>query len=141
MSARDASSLQAHASVLGLSQLTCFFPSNGLGSPPMPVFHQKVTAYIASLPSPQKEICQSLRELILENFPQAPTPRRSAVCYYVDRANRPNQQTFCCRVCGYSTHADLNRLSISNILGETSDPLAISAGRNTGHGTRRYRRV
>ena len=36
----------------------------------MPVFHQKVTEYIASLPSPQKEICQSLRELILENFPQ-----------------------------------------------------------------------
>jgi hypothetical protein len=35
----------------------------------MPVFHQKVTAYIASLPSPQKEICQALRVLILENFP------------------------------------------------------------------------
>jgi len=26
----------------------------------------------------------------------------------VDRANRPNQQTFCCVVCGYSAHADLN---------------------------------
>lgn len=31
-----------------------------------------------------------------------------SVCYNVDRANRPNQQTFCCQVCGYSTHADLN---------------------------------
>src|SRR5215469_9403986 len=31
-----------------------------------------------------------------------------SVCHSVDRANRPNQQTFCCRVCGYSTHADLN---------------------------------
>jgi hypothetical protein len=31
-----------------------------------------------------------------------------SVCHYVDRANRPNQQTFCCRVCGHSTHADLN---------------------------------
>src|SRR5712691_5268509 len=31
-----------------------------------------------------------------------------SVCHNVDRANRPNQQTFCCRVCGYSTHADLN---------------------------------
>src|SRR2546430_12111312 len=50
--------------------MTCFFLSNGLGSPSMPVFHQKVTEYIASFPSPQKEICQSLRELILENFPQ-----------------------------------------------------------------------
>ena len=35
----------------------------------MPVFHPKVTEYIASLPSPQKEICQAFRELILENFP------------------------------------------------------------------------
>src|SRR5713226_3154480 len=31
-----------------------------------------------------------------------------SMCYYVDRANRPDQQTFCCRVCGYNTHADLN---------------------------------
>jgi hypothetical protein len=31
-----------------------------------------------------------------------------SACHYPDRANRPNQQTFCCRVCGYSTHADLN---------------------------------
>ena len=27
-------------------------------------------------------------------------------CHYVDRANRPNQQTFCCVVCGFSAHAD-----------------------------------
>ena len=31
-----------------------------------------------------------------------------SVCHYPDRANRPDQQTFCCVVCGYSTHADLN---------------------------------
>ena len=31
-----------------------------------------------------------------------------SVCHYPDKANRPNQQTFCCVVCGYSTHADLN---------------------------------
>jgi Putative transposase DNA-binding domain len=31
-----------------------------------------------------------------------------SVCHYPDRANRPNQQTFCCVVCGHSTHADLN---------------------------------
>jgi transposase len=30
------------------------------------------------------------------------------VCQYVDRKNRPNQQTFCCRVCGSSVHADNN---------------------------------
>jgi len=30
------------------------------------------------------------------------------VCHYVDRKNRPDQQTFCCRVCGYTAHADIN---------------------------------
>jgi transposase len=30
------------------------------------------------------------------------------VCHYVDRKNRPNQQTFCCRVCGHTAHADMN---------------------------------
>jgi hypothetical protein len=30
------------------------------------------------------------------------------VCHNVDRTNRPDQQTFCCQVCSYSTHADLN---------------------------------
>ncbi len=32
--------------------------------------NERATAYIASLPSPQREICQSLRALILSNFPQ-----------------------------------------------------------------------
>src|SRR5260370_25027455 len=36
------------------------------------------------------------------------TSQECSVCHYVDRANRPDQQTFCCRVCGHSTHADLN---------------------------------
>jgi transposase len=41
------------------------------------------------------------------------------MCHNVDRANRPNQQTFCCRVCGYSTHADLNAaLNIQHRLGD-----------------------
>jgi hypothetical protein len=31
-----------------------------------------------------------------------------SVCHYPDRANRPDQQTFCCLVCGHRTHADLN---------------------------------
>jgi len=30
------------------------------------------------------------------------------VCQYVDRKNRPNQQTFCCCVCGHTAHADIN---------------------------------
>ena len=31
-----------------------------------------------------------------------------SVCHYPDRENRPDQQTFCCLVCGFQTHADLN---------------------------------
>ena len=42
-----------------------------------------------------------------------------SVCHYVDRANRPNQQTFCCRVCGHSTHADLDAaINIGHRLGD-----------------------
>ena len=29
-------------------------------------------------------------------------------CHHVARENRPNQQTFCCVVCGHATHADVN---------------------------------
>ncbi len=31
-----------------------------------------------------------------------------SVCHYPDRANRPDQQTFCCRACGHTAHADSN---------------------------------
>lgn len=42
-----------------------------------------------------------------------------SVCHYPDRANRPDQQTFCCVVCGYRTHADLNAASnIEHRLGD-----------------------
>jgi len=30
------------------------------------------------------------------------------ICHHTDRANRPDQQTFCCVVCGFQSHADLN---------------------------------
>ncbi|HLY30731.1 MAG TPA: transposase [Ktedonobacterales bacterium] len=29
-------------------------------------------------------------------------------CHFVSRQNRPTQQTFCCVVCGHTTHADVN---------------------------------
>ncbi len=29
-------------------------------------------------------------------------------CHHVSRENRPSQQTFCCVVCGHTTHADVN---------------------------------
>jgi Putative transposase DNA-binding domain len=31
-----------------------------------------------------------------------------SICHYVERKNRPDQQTFCCIVCSFSTHADHN---------------------------------
>jgi transposase len=34
--------------------------------------------------------------------------QQCSVCHNPDRANRPDQQTFCCRVCGHSMHANLN---------------------------------
>jgi Putative transposase DNA-binding domain len=36
------------------------------------------------------------------------TSQECSVCHSVDKANRPDQQTFCCVVCGQSAHADLN---------------------------------
>jgi hypothetical protein len=36
------------------------------------------------------------------------TSQECSVCHYPDRANRPDQQTFCCTACGFHTHADLN---------------------------------
>lgn len=36
------------------------------------------------------------------------TSQECSVCHYPDRANRPDQQTFCCVMCGFKTHADLN---------------------------------
>ena len=47
------------------------------------------------------------------------TSQECSVCHYPDRANRPNQQTFCCVVCGYSTHADINAaINIEHRLGD-----------------------
>jgi len=40
-------------------------------------------------------------------------------CHYVDRANRPDQQTFCCVVCGFTIHADENAaINIQSRLGD-----------------------
>jgi Putative transposase DNA-binding domain len=42
-----------------------------------------------------------------------------SVCHYPYRANRPDQQTFCCIVCGHRTHADLNAaINIEHRLGD-----------------------
>jgi hypothetical protein len=41
-------------------------------------------------------------------------------CHYTDRRNRPNQQTFCCQVCGFEAHADHNAaINLSCRVGDT----------------------
>ncbi len=43
-----------------------------------------------------------------------------SMCHFVERANRPDQQTFCCQVCGYGTHADVNAATnIEHRVGDT----------------------
>ena len=43
-----------------------------------------------------------------------------SACHYPDRANRPDQQTFCCTVCGYQAHADQNAATnIAQRVGDT----------------------
>lgn len=47
------------------------------------------------------------------------TSQKCSVCHYPDRANRPDQQTFCCIVCGFQAHADLNAaINIEHRLGD-----------------------
>lgn len=42
-------------------------------------------------------------------------------CHFVDRANRPDQQTFCCVRCGYRDHADHNAsLNLASRFGDTN---------------------
>lgn len=51
-----------------------------------------------------------------------------SVCHYVARANRPDQQTFCCQMCGYQAHADLNAaINIERRVGDVA--LQVCKGR------------
>jgi transposase len=52
------------------------------------------------------------------------------VCHYVDRKNRPDQQTFCCQACLQTAHADLNAArNIAQRLGD--DELRACTDRKT----------
>ncbi len=48
------------------------------------------------------------RGVVATRVKSAYSSQQCHVCWYVDRKNRPNQQTFCCQVCGHTMHADLN---------------------------------
>jgi hypothetical protein len=48
------------------------------------------------------------RGMLATKVKSAYSSQECSVCHYVDRKNRPDQQTFCCRVCGHKLHADEN---------------------------------
>lgn len=48
------------------------------------------------------------RGVLATRVKSAYSSQECRVCHYVDRKNRPDQQTFCCQVCGHTAHADLN---------------------------------
>ena len=42
-----------------------------------------------------------------------------SMCHYTSRKNRPDQQTFCCQVCGFRAHADVNAsVNLSRRIGD-----------------------
>ncbi len=60
------------------------------------------------------------RGIVATKVKSAYSSQECSVCHYPDRANRPDQQTFCCVVCGFSTHADLNAaLNLAHRKGDT----------------------
>jgi len=48
------------------------------------------------------------RGMAAHTVPAAYSSQECSRCHYVDRANRPDQQTFICKVCEYRNHADRN---------------------------------
>ncbi len=91
----------------------------------MPAFHQKVTEYIASLPSPQKEICQSLRELIFENFPQMREEFKWNYPAYYYRGKR------ICLTSGFKDHVTVELFYGAHL--EDAQARIVGAGKSTRH--------
>jgi transposase len=60
------------------------------------------------------------RGIAARRVKSAYSSQECSVCHYPDRASRPDQQTFCCVVCGFQTHADLNAaINIERRWGDT----------------------
>jgi hypothetical protein len=91
----------------------------------MPVFHTKVTEYIASLPSPFEEICQSLRELLLENFPQMREEFKWNYPAYYYNGKR------ICLASGFKEHVTLELFYGAHL--QDSQGWIVGMGKNTRH--------
>lgn len=44
--------------------------------------HEKVKSYLQKLPSPQKEICEKVRQILLETFPELKESFKNGVPWY-----------------------------------------------------------
>lgn len=91
----------------------------------MPILHNKVTEYITSLPSPQKEICQSLRELILENFPQMREEFKWNYPAYYSNGKR------ICLASGFKEHVTLELFYGAHL--QDAQGRIVGGGKNTRH--------
>jgi Putative transposase DNA-binding domain len=77
------------------------------------------TSNLAHIPQ-QIEWNATKRGVRATRVKSAYTSQACSVCHYVDRKNRPDQQTFCCLVCGHKMHADLNAsINIKRRVGDT----------------------
>ena len=91
----------------------------------MPVFHDKATDYIASLPSPQKEICQLLREMILDTFPQMQEEFRWGFPAYYYNGKR------ICLTGGFKNHANIELFYGAHL--HDAKGRVVGVGKNTRH--------
>ncbi|MFL5733668.1 MAG: DUF1801 domain-containing protein [Chloroflexia bacterium] len=91
----------------------------------MPLHNDKATQYIAALPSPQQEICQSLRDLILEAFPQMTEEFKWNFPVYTYNGKR------ICSLGGFKAHANMELFYGAHL----KDPKGRIAGvgKNTRH--------
>jgi hypothetical protein len=87
------------------------------------VFHPKVIAYIASLPSPQKEICQSLRKLILKNFPYISEQFESNYPAYYYNGKR------ICLISGFKEHVTVELIYGAHL--KDAQERIVGVGKNT----------
>lgn len=78
----------------------------------------------------KNEVARKLKDLeerfgiITTEINPAYTSQEDSACGYVDKHNRPRQETFCCRWCGSKRHADVN--AARNILRRRSDAIGDS---------------
>ena len=90
---------------------------------PASVRAQNAYLYASNLAHIPKQIAWNAakRGIQATRVKSAYSSQECSVCHYPDRANRLNQQTFCCQVCKYQTHADLNAATnIARRVGDTA---------------------